>query len=193
MVDRELAVSRRQEELDVREATLQSRKDQLVQLEAGKEKLQRVYQHLTAREVSLNCREAVFTVMSVGTWHFSNARRVCFVAKLASTVMQIPFRELEQLETTLRQREAALTADLHKLQAKESQLHQQAQSQQTHLLALELPLQRRAAEVSDSRDSCARYRAPTASERSSTATASKRSAKISQRSRQGVAKTSHGD
>jgi hypothetical protein len=55
---------------------------------------------------------------------------------------------LEQLETTLRQREAALAVDLHKLQAKESQLHQQAQNQQTHLLALELPLQRRAAEVS---------------------------------------------
>tara|TARA_R110002003_G_scaffold111_6_gene9460 strand:+ start:15507 stop:16835 length:1329 start_codon:yes stop_codon:yes gene_type:complete len=148
IVDRELAVSRRQEELDVREATLQSREDQLAQLEAGKEKLQRVYQHLTAREVSLNCREAVFAGqerrdMALQQREASLLCREADLHRHADT-----FRELEQRETTLCRREAAVATDLHKLQAEESQLHQQAQNQQTHLLALELPLQRRAAEVS---------------------------------------------
>ncbi|KAH7093672.1 hypothetical protein FB567DRAFT_588095 [Paraphoma chrysanthemicola] len=60
IVDRELAIARRQEKLDIRDAILQSRASQMTRLEAGTEKLKRVCQHLNAREVSLNNREAIY-------------------------------------------------------------------------------------------------------------------------------------
>ncbi|RYF31474.1 MAG: hypothetical protein EOO38_31575 [Cytophagaceae bacterium] len=60
IVDRELAVVRCQEQLDLRDALLHGRKAHMAPLEGEEEKLARIHQNLTAREANLNRREAIW-------------------------------------------------------------------------------------------------------------------------------------